>query len=59
MYVNPKVEGGKFTQPRSKREDRVKLACSRKRVQGLFVNKSREVLLERGLSDEEVTHEPD
>ena len=59
LYVNPKSEGGKFTQPRNKREDRVKLACSRKRVAGLFVNKSREIALEKGLSDEEVTHEPD
>lgn len=32
LYVNPNVEGGKFTQPRNKREDRVKLAVSRKRV---------------------------
>ena len=53
------MEGGKYTQARGKREDRVNLANSRKRVQGLFVNKSREVLLEQGLSDEEITHEPD
>lgn len=26
IYVNPKVEGGKFSQVRTKREDRVKLA---------------------------------
>ena len=41
IYVNPKTEGGKFSQVRVKREDRIRLACARKRVNGLFVNKTR------------------
>ena len=59
IYVNPKNEGGKFSLPRVKREDRVKLACNRKRVKGLFVTKSRELQIQQGLSEEDETYEPD
>ena len=67
LYVNPKsVMGSKFTKPRKKDLVRQRVALSRKRENGLFVNKQKEMQLAAHLhttnpvedSDECETYDP-
>ena len=64
--VDPKLIGARNTIARKKDKVRSRVASSRKRVNGLFVNKRKELQLENNeaahngnLSDESETVEPD
>ena len=61
--VDPKLIGSRETMSRTKDRVRQRVAHKRKRVNGLFVNKRKELQLTENpacnLSDESETHEPD
>lgn len=57
--VNPELESTRFSKGRVKDRSRQRVALARKRINGLFVNKHRELLLEGNLSDESETCEPE
>ena len=57
--VNPELESTRFSKGRAKDRSRQRVALARKRINGLFVNKHRELLLEGNLSDESETCEPE